>query len=328
MEKVRWGILATGGIANQFAEALTDLEDAEVLAVASRTQKSADSFGDKWNIPRRYAAYAELANDPDVDVIYIATPHNLHYENMQMCLNGGKHVLCEKPLTLTAWEAEACIKLAREKGVFLMEAMWMRFFPLMFQVREWVSEGRIGDVRLLQADLYERFDFDATHRLYDPELGGGALLDLGIYPISFATMLLGLPDHIISHTHLTPTNVDILNTMLFTYDNGATAMLSSSMAANKPNEAIIAGTKGYIKIEHVFLCTDRLILHLDGEEPQMLEFPFRSNGMLHEAEHVHKCLRAGKLESDIMPLDETLEIMRLMDSLRHEWGVEYAADRR
>jgi predicted dehydrogenase len=328
MNKLRWGIMATGGIANKFAQALTDLEDAEILSVASRTQENADAFGNRWNIPRRYASYESLAADPDVEVIYIATPHSHHYENMLLCLGAGKHVLCEKPLTLTAWEASKCINLARQNGVFLMEAMWMRFFPLMTRVRQWVNEGKIGQVHMVQADLYERFDFDPSHRLYDPALGGGALLDLGIYPISFATMLLGIPDHVTSHAHLAPTGVDELDTMIFAYNNGIPALLSTSMKVNKPNEAFIAGTKGYIKVHEVFLLADRLTLHINGEEPQEMSFPFRSNGMIHEAEHVHECLRTGKLESSIMPLDESLQLMQLMDSLRCEWGVEYAADKR
>ena len=327
MEKIRWGILSTGHIANQFTGALKDLPDAEVLAVASRTQEKADAFGDKWNVPRRYASYEQLANDPDIDVIYIATPHSHHHDNMQLCLEAGKHVLCEKAFTLTAWEAEACINLARQKGVFLMEAMWMRFFPLMQQVREWVSDGKIGDVKMVQADLYERFEFDADHRAFNPELGGGALLDLGIYPISFTTMLLGLPDQVYSQAHLASTGVDEQNSMILAYDNGASALLSSSMVSNKPNEAFISGAKGYIKIEDRFLSTDCLILHLDGKEPQQLQIPFRGDGMIHEAEHVQECIRAGKLESEIMSLDETLELMKLMDGLRKHWGVEYAADR-
>lgn len=328
MEKIRWGILATGNIANVFAKALTDLPDAKVLAVASRTQEKAESFGNKWNIARRYASYEALTADPDINVIYIATPHSHHYDNMQLCLGAGKHVLCEKSFTLTAWETEACIQLARKKGLFLMEAMWMRFFPLMTQVRQWISEGRIGQVRMVQADLYERFDFDAAHRLYDPTLGGGVLLDMGIYPISFATMLLGMPDQVTSHAHLASTGVDELDTIIFAYDNGASALLSTSMKVKKPSEAFIVGTNGYIKIPDLFLMADRLTLHIDGDDPQKIVIPFRSNGMIHEAEHVHECLRAGKLESDIMPLDETLRLMQLMDNLRYKWGVEYAADRR
>jgi len=319
----RWGILATGNIAASMAEALQEVEDAELTAVGSRSQASADAFGDKWNIPHPHSSYEALANDPDIDIIYIATPHNFHYDNMMLCLNAGKHVLCEKPLTLNAKEAAECIALAQQKGLFLMEAVWMRFFPAMAQVRQWVADGTIGDIHLVQADFCIDVPFDVTHRLYNPALGGGALLDLGIYPLSLTTMLLGFPQEIVSHAHIGQTGVDETNALTLRYDNNTTAHLTSSMRLYKPIEATIFGSEGSIQIHPTFLHANDLTLHVNGVEAKKVNMPYRGNGYAHEVEEVHACLRAGKLESDLMPLAETQRMMQLMDELRAEWGVVY-----
>ncbi|MCB0034531.1 MAG: Gfo/Idh/MocA family oxidoreductase [Anaerolineales bacterium] len=323
MQKIRWGIMATGGIAHSLATALQEVEQAQITAVASRTQEKADAFGDQYNIPNRHGSYEALAADPEVDVIYIATPHSHHYDNMKLCLNAGKHVLCEKAFTLDAQQAAECIALAREKKLFLMEAMWMRFFPAISQIRSWLQEGLLGDIRLVQADFCINLPYDPKHRLYNPELGGGALLDLGIYPLSFTTMVLGMPQKTVSHTHLSPTGVDGVDTMMLIYDSGATASLSCSMQINRPKEAYIIGSKGYLKVHDIFFRPDTVTLHLDGDEPVIYEFPFQGNGYPHEVQEVHDCLQAGKLESDIMSLDESLALMKLMDELRAAWGVRY-----
>lgn len=322
----RWGILATGSIAASMAEALQAVEEAELLAVGSRSQASADAFGDKWQILRRYSSYEALVADPDIDIIYIATPHNFHYENMRLCLNAGKHVLCEKPLTLNANEAAECIELAQEKGLFLMEAVWMRFFPAMAQVRQWVADGTIGDVRLIQADFCINVPYDPQHRLYNPALGGGALLDLGIYPLSFTTMLLGHPTKTIGRAHIGETGVDEVMALTLLYDNDTTAHLVSSMRLNKPIEATIFGSKGSIQVHPTFLHAKDLTLHVYGEEAQKVSVPYLGNGYVHEVEEVHACLRAGKLESDLMPLAETYHMMQLMDELRAEWRVVYPGE--
>lgn len=327
MKTFRWGILATGNIANSMAQALQSVANAEIVAVASRRQETAESFGDKWHIPRRYASYEALAADPDVEIIYIATPHNLHYENMQLCLNAGKHVLCEKPLTLNAHEAKESISLARQKQLFLMEAIWMRFFPAMAQVRQWVAEGVIGKIRLIQADFCFDRPFHPTHRLYNPELGGGALLDLGIYPLSFTTMLLGFPKEVHGWAQMSQTGVDELNALTLIYDDNVTAQLTSGMVAYKPREAFVVGSQGYIKVHDIFFRPDRLTLHLNGQEPQTIDVPFLENGYPHEVEEVHACLRAGKLESPLLPHNETLQMMALMDKLRQQWGISYPGER-
>ena len=208
MKKFRWGILGTGAIARQFVQGLRSLPEAEVFAVGSRSEASATKFADKRNIPRRHASYDVLASDPDVDVVYIATPHPFHAENATLCLQAGKAVLCEKPFCVNAAEAERVVELAREKRLFIMEGMWTRFFPLMEEVRRLVSEGAIGEVRMLNVDFGFRADLDPASRLFDQRLGGGALLDVGVYCVSFSSMVLGRPSGFVSLPHLGETGVD------------------------------------------------------------------------------------------------------------------------
>lgn len=299
------------------------VDSAELIAVASRTQASADRFGKRWQIPRRYASYTALAADPDVDIVYIATPHTFHYDNAKMCLAAGKHVLCEKPLTLNGTQSAELITLAQQNNLFLMEAVWMRFIPAIAKLREWVADGVLGEIISISADFNFHLPFDPDHRLYNRALGGGALLDLGIYPLSLTTMLLGFPDTIESHAVVGETGVDESNGLLLRYANGAVAMLTSGVRGNRPIEALVSGTRGYVKIPHFFLRPDHLILELNGKKPIRHDIPYRGNGYAHEVEEVHACLRAGKRESAIMPLAETQRMMELMDQLRRVWGVTY-----
>ncbi|MCB8978201.1 MAG: Gfo/Idh/MocA family oxidoreductase [Ardenticatenaceae bacterium] len=323
MEKIRWGILATGWIADQLAEAITSQRDAECLAVGSRSQASADAFGEKWHIPRRYPTYEALAADPDVDVIYIATPHNLHYENMKLCLNAGKHVLCEKPLTVNAAQAKECLELAKEKGLFLMEAMWMKFIPAVQQMQKWVADGRIGTVRLVQANFAFNIPFDPHGRLYDPELAGGALLDMGIYTSTLAHLVLGKPDSILSAANLGETGVDELNTAIWQYADGTQAVLTSTQRLERPCDAFITGTDGYIKLHSNFWHSRKLTLKQRGQAKEVVQIPYDGNGYGYQVREVHDCLRAGKLESAVVPHADTLEIMTLLDEMRGQWGLVY-----
>lgn len=325
METIRWGILATGHISDKFAQALTDQPDAVIVAAGSRSQEHADAFGSKWNVPYCYASYEQVVAHPDVDVVYIGTPHSLHSQNMQLALEAGKHVLCEKPFTINAEEARRSIAIARARGLFLMEAMWMRYLPAIRQASQWIREGAIGELRLVEACFAMPIPYDPQHRLYNPDLGGGALLDMGIYPISLAVMLLGLPDTVLSRASMGETGVDELNTTIFGYTNGASAVLISTQRLFKPNEAYIVGTGGYIKIHNRFFRATRLTLD-DGEKELTVERPFESNGYVHQIREVHACLRAGELESSIMPLDESLAIMALMDRIRAQWGLVYPGE--
>jgi len=326
METIRWGIISTGGIANAFALALQSVPNAELIAVGSRSQDGANYFGDQYDIPRRYSSYQQVADDPDVDVVYIGTPHVFHAENMKMCLEAGKHVLCEKPFTINAREAKECINLAREKGLFLMEAIWTRYIPAIVQLRQWIQEGRIGDLLMVQADFNASLPYDPTKRTFARELGGGALLDVGIYPITLTTMLLGLPESFSSHVHMGETQVDDRAALLLRYPEGVSALLSMGNRHSTPNTALIQGTKGSIRIHPNFHHPTQMTLYLDGSEPEDVTIPYESNGLNYEAMEVQECIRAGKLESDIMPLDETLAVMELMDSIRAEWNLTYPAD--
>jgi predicted dehydrogenase len=324
--KIRWGILSTGRIAKKFTQGLQVLPDAEVLAVGSRTQEGADTFGEELNIPRRYGSYEQLVQDPDVEVIYVATPHPMHKADSLLCLQAGKAVLCEKPLTLNERDSQALIDFARRHNLFLMEAMWTRCFPLMAQVREWLRAGRIGEVRMLTADFGFCAEFNPQSRLFAPELGGGALLDVGVYPIALAQMVFGTPETITGAAHIGQTGVDEQNAILLTYTGGRMAMLSSAVRLTTPHEAIITGTEGIIRIHDPWWKPTRLTLTQPGQEPQHHEFPREGNGMNYEAAHVMQCLREDRTESEIMPHSETLAIMRTMDTLRAQWGVQYPGE--
>jgi predicted dehydrogenase len=322
-DKIRWGIIGTGNIASQFARGLAPVADAELVAVGSRSAASANRFGDTFNVPHRHASYEALANDPEVDVVYIGTPHSLHKENSLLCLEAGKAVLCEKPFTINAAEAEAVINKARQKKLFLMEAMWTRFIPSVVKLRELLAEGAIGEVRLFVGDLGFRGKLNPESRLFHLALGGGALLDVGVYPISLASMVLGKPRQITSMAHLGETGVDEQEAIIFGYEEGRLAMIYSAIRANTPGEAIIMGTQGQIRVHSPIFRPTRLTLSRNGQEDEILDIPYEENGYNYQAAEVMRCMRQGRIESEIMPHAETLEIMRTMDQIRAQWGLKY-----
>jgi predicted dehydrogenase len=321
--KNRWGILGTGAIARTFTQGLALVPDAELVAVGSRNRETADRFADSFSIPNRHGSYEELALDPDVDVVYVATPHSLHYENMLLCLKAGKAVLCEKPFTINAREAEEVIATARAKRLFLMEAMWTRFLPLLHRLRALLEQGAIGEVRMLQADFGFRTSVNPKGRLFDPALGGGALLDVGVYLVSLASMALGVPSKMVSLAHLGETGVDEQAAIVLGYGGGQLAVLSTAIRTNTPQEATFLGTEGYIRIHAPWWRATRLTLERSGREPEVIEAPFPGNGYQYEAIDVGRCLAEGRLESSIMPLDETFAIMTTMDEVRRAWALRY-----
>ena len=325
-EKIRWGILGTGNIAHQFARGLTVVDDAELIAVGSRSKESADRFGDEFRVPHRHSSYEALANDPEVDAIYVSTPHPFHKANTILCLEGGKAVLCEKPFALNAAEAEEMIALARRKGLFLMEAMWTRFTPVMVKIRELLAEGAIGEVRMITADFGFRANFDPESRAFKLALGGGALLDVGVYPISLASMILGEPSKIASTAHLGETGADEQNAVLFTYPEGQIAILASATRTRTPWEAVIMGTDGMIHIPADWWKPQRFTLKVNGKADEAFDLPFTGNGYNYEAMEVGRCLRAGNTESPIMTLDESRSIMQVMDRIRAQWGLVYPTE--
>ncbi|MRH42669.1 gfo/Idh/MocA family oxidoreductase [Aquibacillus halophilus] len=324
--RIRWGILGTGGIASQFAKDLKFAENAEGVAVGSRTQESATEFAETYSIPKAHGSYEELAQDPNVDAIYVATPHPFHKENALTCLRGGKAVLCEKSFTVNAKELEEVIEFARDKKLFLMEAMWTRFLPPIVKVREWIEGGKIGEVRLVKADFGFRAPWDPEWRLLNPELGGGALLDAGIYPVSFASMILGSkPDKIMSTANIGETGVDEEFSVLMSYPSGKVASLNGAVRLGLTNEAVIHGTEGYIRVP-TFLHAKEASLHVAGAEIETFYDDRESIGYAFEIEEVGRCLNGDLKESSIMPLDESLKIMKLMDEIRGQWGLKYPSE--
>jgi predicted dehydrogenase len=328
-ERVRWGVLATGGIAGAFTADLIDLPDAEVVAVASRTEESAKAFAERFGIPRAYGDWESLAADEDVDVVYVATPHSAHRAAAGLCLEAGRNVLCEKAFTLNAREAEELVGLAKERGSFLMEAMWMYCNPLIRRLKALVDEGAIGEVRTVQADFGLSGPFPPTHRLRDPAQGGGALLDLGVYPVSFAHLLLGEPSEVLARAVLSDESVDLQTGMLLSWESGALASLHCSLVGGTSTSASVTGSEGRIDIPSGFFHADRFVLHRDGRDPQ--EFTASATdgtraSLKHEAIEVMRCLRAGETESPLVPLDGTLAVMRTLDAVRNRVGVTYPGE--
>jgi predicted dehydrogenase len=322
-EPIRWGILATGAIAGKFVSDLSLVPDAEVTAVGSRSQEAADRFAAAHGIPRAYGSWEALATDPDVDVVYVATPHSAHHAASLVCLRAGKAVLCEKPFTLTLAQAEELVEAARSNGVFLMEAMWTRCFPAIHTICGLVADGAIGEVTAVHADLGLSGDFDVTHRLRAPELGGGALLDLGVYPVTFAHVILGAPERIEAWARLSPEGVDENTGMILGYASGALATLTCSFIGRTPRTAAITGTRGRIEIPGNFHRPTGFTLVRADAEPEYVPTPFDGQGYHFEAAEVQRCLRAGLTESPMVPLAETLAVMSTLDAVRNRIGVHY-----
>lgn len=323
MAKTKWGIMGTGWIAEKFAADLKQVNTAELAAVGSRTSENAQKFAAEHAIPRSYGSYQELVLDSDVDVIYVATPHPFHKENVLTSLRAGKAVLCEKPFTVHSSELEELIQYARENKLFLMEAMWTRFLPSIQKVRQWLAEGKIGEVQLLKADFGFRTDWDPANRLLNPNLGGGALLDAGIYPISFASMVLGTrPDKITSTAYIGSTGVDEQFSVLLSYPNGKTAALNGAVRLNLNNDAYIYGTEGSIYIPN-FLMAKTASLFRDNQVVETYTDERSTDGYSFEAEEVSRCIQEGITESSIMPLDESLGIMKIIDEIRTQWELRY-----
>ena len=326
---IRWGILGTGKIAKAFAAALADTPDAELVAVASRTADSADTFGAQFGVARCHASYQALADDDQVDVIYIATPHPMHHENALMCLNGGKAILVEKSFTMNRRQAEDIIALARQKNLFVMEAMWTRFMPAVVEAKRIVDSGEIGPAVHVSADFGFTADAGPEHRLFNPELGGGALLDLGIYPLSMSSYFLGAVEAVQASAQMGPTGVDVQTAFSLLHAGGGVSACACSLRARTPTELTISGSKGFLRLHDRFHNTEEISVTLvDGtsRSSRTITLPHIGNGYAHEAIEVGRCLRAGLIESPVMPHDETLSIMGTLDAIRAQIGLRYGAD--
>jgi dihydrodiol dehydrogenase / D-xylose 1-dehydrogenase (NADP) len=327
MEKIiHWGILGTGRIATQFLEGLSNATGAQVTAVGSRAQDSAKIFGERFNIPNCYEGYENLVNDPELDVVYVSSPNTFHYEHSLSALRAGKAVLCEKPFTLNAHEAHELVHQARQRKLFLMEGMWTRFFPIMDRLRELLADRVIGEVHTLIADSGIRRSMETKERLFRLDLGGGALLDLGVYPISLASMIFGNPERIKVMAHFGEYEVDERMGILLGYPNGSLASLYTAIRTESPKEALILGSKGMIRIHANFITPTRLTITVNGESEQVIEESMLGNGMHFEADEIMRCLRAGEVESPLMPLDESVRIMETLDSIRAQLDFKFPSE--
>lgn len=325
-ESVRWGILGTGGIAHAFASALMETPGATLAAVGSRSVESAEKFDRQFGSPAAYGSYQELCDAPGVDIIYIGTPHPVHAENAIMALGGGKAVLCEKPFAMNLRQAEKVVALAREKKLFLMEAMWTRYMPALAELRRIVSAGEIGTPRQLHADFGFHAPSDPAHRVNNRELGGGALLDLGIYPLSIATAIMGPVKQVQALAEMSATGVDAQTGFTLLHEGGGMSVCSCSLLAKTPDELTVSGPQGRVRMDAMFHRSPSVTLTLAAGESRVVPTPYLGNGYVHEAIEASRCVREGLLESPGMTLDETLSLMRLLDTIRAQIGLQYPAD--
>ena len=321
--ELRWGILGTGGIAHMQTNDLLK-NGFTVAAVGSRTLESARAFADEFGIPAAHGSYAELVADPDVDVIYVSTPHPFHAENALLALEAGKHVLIEKPFTLTGPEARRVVDAATAKNLVVLEAMWTRFLPHMIRIREVIAEGLIGEVRTVIAEHDRLLPTDPDHRINNLALGGGALLDLAIYPISFAFDILGTPETVFAAAPLTDTGVDRQDAIVFTYGDGQQAMLHASLDTLGPNFAIVYGTAGRIEVDPVWYSpTSFTVYDSDNEVIERFDQKVDERGMQFQAWELERLVREGRIAGEVLPPEQSVTIMETLDQIREQIGLGY-----
>ena len=321
-EKIKWGIIGLGKIAGKFAKGLTAVDNSELYAVASRDRDKAITFSKEHNAKIAYGSYVQLMQDKEVDAIYIATPHVFHYELTLDCLKNGKAVLCEKPFAMNLSEAREMIDLARAKNIFLMEALWTRFLPHFKFILEKIASQELGKIKSLKADFGFKAEYDESSRLFNKSLGGGSLLDIGIYPVFMAYATLGKPKEIAAEAKFSDTEVDIICDMNFKYDDGVQANLYSTLEKKTSTTAEIELEKGKIFLNTRFHEPTSVTI-ISESNTETIEFGVKSNGYNFEAEHVGNMLLQGKTESDVWNLDNTLDIMDLLDKVRSRIGLEY-----
>ncbi len=324
-ERCKVGIIGAGSIASKMAVTLRGMQEAELYAIAARDLHRAEQFAATYQATKAYGTYEELADDPEVDLVYIATPHSHHYEQARMCILKGKPVLCEKAFTANARQAEALIRLAEEKRVFLTEAIWTRYMPFSRTIRELVESGIIGEARILQANL--GYAIEQVERVARPELCGGALYDLGVYPLNFSLMTFGEEiEQVTSSCVKNALGVDIQNSLTLTYKDGRMAVLYTTACCATDRGAVISGDKGYIVVENINNPQRAVVYNKDYQEIARHECPKQITGYEYEVAASCEALRKGWLESPYMPHAKTLSLMRMLDDLRAEWGVVYPGD--
>ena len=321
----RIGIIGAGWIAEKMAQAIAPLKDIEVYAIASRSIQKAESFAKEYNIPKAYGSYAEMVTDPQVDLVYIATPHSHHFEHSMLALESGKPVLVEKAFTANAAQAEKLIQIAKDKGLFITEAIWTRYMPLSHKVKEIMESGIIGEPRIITATLC--YMMENKERIVRADLCGGALLDLGVYALNFARMYFGTDIvRTVSNCHLGPTGMDMHESISLSFADGRMANLQSGALCLNDRQGIISGTEGYIRIDNIN-CPESIEVWRNYELVQKFEKPADMvNGYEYQVIECKRCIEKGLTESPMMPHEETVSIMKQMDSLRKEWGVRYPFD--
>ena len=325
---LRWGVLGPGSIAASFVAALAAGTRQEVVAVGSRSSGRARAFAARFGVPHAHGSYEGLAGDADVDVVYVATPHSEHLANALLAVGSGKHVLVEKAFTRNAAQAEQLVAAARERGVFLMEAMWTRFLPGTDVVRQLLAGGALGEVRTVLADHGQFMEPDPSSRLFDPALAGGALLDLGVYPVSFASMVLGGAVSTTAVGTRAMTGVDAQVSIVMVGAQGAHAVLSTTLSAKTPTTASISGTLARLELDGDFYAPTTIrLVDRAGELRGTFVDGGGSAGLAYEAAEVARCVTAGRGESRLMPLDETLLVMRTLDAVRAQVGVTFPGER-
>jgi predicted dehydrogenase len=325
MDTIKWGILATGRIATKFTEDLRLVPDAKAIAVASRTFAAAERFARANGIKRAYGSWQALADDPDIDIVYVATPHIAHHEAAKLMLQHGKAVLCEKPVTISAAEAQDLVDTARANRVFFAEALWTRTLPAIRRMMELIESGAIGTVGMVNADFSRKTDVAPEHRLRDPFLGGGALLDLGVYPIGFAQMVLGDPITVAAASRLMPEGADETTGLLMSYAGGGIATATCSLGVDGTTTALVAGSEGQIELPAGFHHPGSFTLRRNGDS-KTETLAYDGNGLRFQAIEAGRCLREGQTESPLLPLDDTVSVMRTMDAARAQIGVRYPSE--
>jgi predicted dehydrogenase len=326
MKQYNWGIIGAGNIAGKFTADLDLLPQARLAAIASRSADRASAFAKEHRIPKWYDEWDAIAGDPEIDIVYVATHHPFHYENTRACLEAGKAVLCEKPFTMNRRELEQLVPIAREKKVFLMEAIWTRFLPSTRKVLEIMDSGDLGRLTNVYADFGFRLEYDHAHRLYDPARGGGVLLDLGIYPVFISQLMAGPPSSIQATARFAPSGVDHSCNMVFEHENEVVSSLNCTLESDSPVEANLLFENGWIRMESWWLTPGPISIRQEGRKPRNLRFRVPGNGYTYEAVEVMKCLDKGLTESPSLPLDFSLNLMGTLDAVRDACGIRYPQD--
>ncbi len=322
---IRWGVVGPGAIATGFAEAMQLAQGGTITAVASRAAERAEAFGERFAVPTRYGDYDSLAANPDVDAVYVATPHSRHEEDTLSLLRAGKHVLCEKPLALNARQARRMAEEARSRGLFLMEAIWSRFLPAYRSLVEVIGEGRIGDPLLVEADFGFRRPVEPAHRHFARELGGGALLDLGIYPVQLCSLVLGPIERVVADGVVGETGVDEVVAAVLHHPAGRLGVAKAALRVGMTCTARIAGTEGVIDLPAMMHCPNSLTV-AGPAGVEHIDASYEGNGLRFEIEEVHRCLSDGQTESRVIPLDESIALATTLDAIRTQIGVVYPGE--